>query len=115
MNFRTLGLIALLAILFFITIRVLADVKAERIKLKLDDVCFEKVEEVAETIEGVMETHWDEETGELEIIYEQDKTNLLKIEKAISEAGYDTPRYKAPEEAAAKVLDSCKEKESDGL
>ncbi len=115
MNWRTLGLIALLATLLFLTAKVLADVKAERIKLKIDHTCTEKVEKLAGTIEGVIEINWDEEKGELEIVFEQDVTSLQKIEKAISEAGFDTPMYKASEEAAAKLIDSCKEEKSAGL
>ncbi len=100
MNFRTLGLIALLAILLFITANVLADVKTERIKIKIEDTHIEEVVEAAASVEGVIETSWDKETGELEIIFEQNETSLQEIERTIFEAGFDTPNHKAPEEDA---------------
>ncbi len=114
MNLRTIGLIALLIFLLFIAAKVLADVKAERIKMKVSGTCIEQVEEVAATIDGVIQSNWDEETGELEIVYEQDKTNLRFIEQTISEAGFDTPNYKASEEDAKKVSNECEKLETSG-
>lgn len=103
MNLRTIGLFTLLAILLFITARVLADVKTERIKIKISDTFIEKVVEVAGTVNGVIHTKWDEDTGELEIVFDQNKTNLQQIEQTISEAGFETPNYKASEEESADV------------
>lgn len=114
MNLRTLGLIALLGILLFITAKVLADVKAERIKIKIEKTHIEEVVEVAGTVEGVIETSWDEETGELEIVFKQDETSLQEIEKTISEAGFDTPNYKAQEDAAPTNINSDKQENSAG-
>src|SRR5690606_8564849 len=115
MRNRTLLLFAILAILFFIAVKVLANVKAEKIKIKISETCVEKVEEAAATVEGVIETNWNEETGELGIIFKQDETNLNEIEKAISEAGFDTPNFKAPEQAAARISKECREKKSIGF
>lgn len=115
MNLRTLGLIALLFTLLFMTARVLADVKAERLKLKLDNTCIEKVVDVVRDVDGVIETSWDEEAEELEIVFEQDKTNVKEIEKTISEAGFNTPNYEALEKAAEKAEKSCKEETSAGI
>lgn len=109
MNLKTIGLIALLAVLLFITARALADVKTERIKIKLDKTSIEKVEEVSGSIKGVIQTQWDEETGELEIVFEEDKTSLQQIEQTISEAGFDTPNYKASKEDAKRVSEEFKE------
>lgn len=109
MNLRTLGLIALLATLLFITARVLADVKAERIKLKINNTSIEKVEEITGTIEGVIQSNWDEETGELEIVFEQDKTSLHEIEQKISEAGFETSDDNASVEDTVKVTEEIKE------
>jgi periplasmic mercuric ion binding protein len=114
MNLRTISLIALLAILLFVSAKVLADVKSERIKIKVSGACIEQVEEVAGAVDGVIQSHWDEETGELEIVFEQDKTSLNEIEQTISEAGFDTPNYKASEEDVKRVSTECKEKETAG-
>lgn len=112
MNLRTIGLLAILALLLFITARVLADVKTERIKMKMSETSIEKVEEVAGAIEGVIQTSWDKETQELEIVFQQDKTSLRQIEKTISRAGFDTPNYKASKEDTVKLIPGRNESEA---
>lgn len=115
MNMRTLGLITLLAVLLFITAKVMADVKAERIKINVSGTCIERVEKVAGNVEGVIQSHWDEEKKELEIIFEDKVTSLDKIEQTLSEAGFDTPNYRASEQALSKIANECKEEKTSGL
>ena len=112
MNLRSLSLIALLIVLLFVALKVLADVRAERIKVNVNGPCVEKIEEAAQNIEGVIQTNWDSKKGELEIIYEEDKISLQEIEEAISEAGFNTPNFKAPEEVSARIPRECRVKQA---
>ncbi len=112
MNYKTIGLISLLVILLFITIRVLADVRAERIKINISEACIERIEEAVEEVEGVLGTYWEEDTKELEIIFEADKISFDDIEKAISEAGFNTPNYKGSEELVQSIPQECRKKQA---
>ncbi len=108
MNFKTLGLISLLIILLFIAVKVLANVKAERIKVNVSEKCVEKIETAAASVEGVISTNWDKEEKELEIVFEENKTSLTEIEQAISEAGFSTPNYEVQANAQTRVPRECR-------
>lgn len=108
MNLRSFSLISLLLILLFVALQVLADVRAERIKLNVNGPCIEKIEEAAQNVEGVIQTNWDKKNEELEIIYKEDVTSFSEIEEAIAEAGFNTPNFEAPEEVSANILEECR-------
>lgn len=108
MNLRSFSLISLLLILLFVALKVLADVRAERIKVNVNGPCIEKIEEAAQSVEGVIQTNWDEKNGELEIIYKEDIINFSEIEEAIADAGFNTPNFNAPEEVSSQIADECR-------
>lgn len=108
MNLKTIGLIVILVALLFLTATVLAGVKSTRLKMDLNETCFEHVEKIAGEIDGVIEIVYDNETEELEVVYEEKKTTIKEIELVISEAGFDTPSYPASETASQIIQDSCK-------
>jgi copper chaperone CopZ len=110
MNLKTIGLITLLIGLILFTLSVLADVTAARIKINENDECIEKVMEAAKTVDGVIQIDWNKETLELEIVFEDDKTNLNEIETAISDAGFDTPNFKAVKNNSDKGSEGCADK-----
>lgn len=110
MNLKTIGLIALLVALLFIAATVLAGVETQRLKMNLNEPCIEYVEEVTAEIDGVIEIVWDDETEELEVVYEAKKTNIREIERAISEAGFSTPNFAASESAVENLPAQCKTK-----
>ena len=112
MNLKTIGLISLLIILIFITIKVLANVRAERIRINVSEACVETIEEAVEEVEGVLGTYWEDGTKELEIIFETDKISFDDIEIAISEAGFDTPKYKASKVVMKNIPQECRNKQA---
>lgn len=112
MNLKTLVLISLLLVLMFIAVKVLADVRAERIKINLSEPCVEKIEEAAEAVDGVIQTNWDDKKGELEIVFQKDKISFDEIEQAISDAGFNTPNYNAPEDDVKQLPEDCRTKQA---
>jgi copper chaperone CopZ len=91
MNKRTLGLMALLFIMMFLTAMVLNDVKSETIPVVIDETCTETLEETAGTVDGVIQADWNDETQELEVVFDSRKTDIEIIESAILESGFETP------------------------
>src|SRR3954462_2913692 len=67
--------------------------------------CKKKIEKSAKTA-GASYALWDHKTKELTVKYESTSTNAAKIQQAIAKTGYDTPGFKATDEAYNK-LDAC--------
>lgn len=115
MNIKTIGLITLLIALLFIAATVLAGVESKRIKMSLSDTCIDHIEEVTDEIDGVIEIVWDEETEELEVIFETNKTNLREIERELSKAGFNTPNFPASPDAVDDLPAECKKLQQEEL
>jgi copper chaperone CopZ len=90
MNKVTLGLMALLCILIFMTAMVLNDVETENIPIKTDEISMETLEETAGSVDGVIQAEWNDETQELEVVFDGTKTDISVIESAIEKSGYTT-------------------------
>jgi hypothetical protein len=69
------------------------------------EACKKKIESAAKKA-GASYAMWDVDTKELIIKYNSTSTNSAKIQKAIANVGYDTPDFKATDEAYNK-LDGC--------
>jgi copper chaperone CopZ len=97
-----------------------AQTKTETMKVSGEcGSCKKKIESAAKKA-GATYALWDVDSKELTIKYNSTSTNSAKIQKAIADVGYDTPDFKASDEAYNK-LDGCcqyertnaKEKKSD--
>ncbi len=109
MKAMILGFITLLV---FGTFSLLAETKMKRIELN-GGSCYEfktHIENAALTVDGVSMAHWNSQKNELQIIFDDTKTKLKTIEKAIAKAGIDTPDFKATDEDFNKLPDCCKYK-----
>lgn len=51
---------------------------------------------------------WNKETKQLEVTFDDAKTNLDKIEVAIAKVGHDTPHHKTTTEVYDKLPGCCK-------
>jgi periplasmic mercuric ion binding protein len=107
MNYKTLGLIAILAIVTFATATVLSDVKTEQIKVEANESCKGHIEEIARNVDGVIHAEWDEETQELNLVFEENDTNLQEIEKNLSEMGFETPDEDTGDKIVLKLSEEC--------
>jgi periplasmic mercuric ion binding protein len=83
-----------------------AQTKTETLKVSGEcSSCKKKIESAAKKA-GASYAVWDVDSKELTIKYNSTSTDNVKIQKAIAAVGYDTPDFKATEEAYNK-LDKC--------
>ncbi|MER3499101.1 MAG: hypothetical protein C4308_10945 [Chitinophagaceae bacterium] len=68
-------------------------------------MCKKKIEKSAKQA-GASYAAWNTKTKELVVKYNSTSTNTAKIQEAIAKTGYDTPGFKATDEAYNK-LDAC--------
>src|SRR5690349_7521601 len=83
-----------------------AQEKTETLKVSGEcGTCKKKIESAAKKA-GASYAVWNVDSKELVIKYNNTSSNSAKIQKAVADAGYDTPDFKASEDAYNK-LDGC--------
>jgi periplasmic mercuric ion binding protein len=99
-----------LAALFLLgAVSVFAGNKTEKIEVKGNcGMCETRIEKTALAIDGVSKADWNTKTKLLELVFDDAKTNLDKIEVAIAKVGHDTPKHKAAVSVYNKLPDCCK-------
>lgn len=75
------------------------------------DMCKERIETAAKSVNGVQSAKWDNETQQIHLQYNQDKTSVDAVSKAIAKVGHDTDKYKADQAVYNKLPGCCKYKE----
>ncbi len=91
------------------TLTVFAQAKTEKFKVKGNcGMCETRIEKAALSVEGVSKADWDKETKQLEVVFDDTKTDLDKVEVAIAKVGHDTPKHKASTEVYDKLPGCCK-------
>lgn len=68
--------------------------------------CKERIEKAA-YVKGVKLAEWDKEEKKLTVTYKKSKTSGEEILKSIADAGYDSEKITASEEAYAKLPACC--------
>lgn len=83
--------------------------KVETAKFRVSGVCemCEKRIENAALIKGVKLAEWNKETQILKVIFKTKNTNEDAIHKAVAEAGHDTEKVKATNDAYKKLPGCC--------
>lgn len=71
-------------------------------------MCKETIERALAFEKGVVKSNLDLETHTVKVTYKNGKTDVDKIRKAISLAGYDADDVPADAKAYAKLSDCCK-------
>ncbi|MCY4216111.1 MAG: heavy metal-associated domain-containing protein [Flavobacteriaceae bacterium] len=69
-------------------------------------MCKERIESTVLNLPGMKYASWNMELKTLSIIFNQRKTNLREVQKAIAGAGHDTPLVKA-EDSVYQALPLC--------
>ncbi|MBT8253426.1 MAG: cation transporter [Flavobacteriaceae bacterium] len=85
--------------------------KNAKATVEVDGVCMmckERIEKAAIRTKGVKSAVWNVDTHKLNLIFDERKTDLLKIQTNVANVGHDTEALKAPDEAYEKVHDCCK-------
>lgn len=85
--------------------------KNAKAAIAVDGVCMmckERIEKSAIKTVGVKNAVWNMQTKQLNLIYDERKTDLKKISENIAAVGHDTKQATAPEVAYNKVDPCCK-------
>jgi mercuric ion binding protein len=100
--------LSLVALFMFGALAVFAGNKTEKIKvLGACGMCETRIEKTAKAIEGVSKADWSKETEILEVKFDDTKTSVDKIEKALAVVGHDTEKYKASDDVYNKLPACC--------
>ena len=101
--------LSLLTVLL-ITVSVFAVNKSATFTVKGGDCdeCKTYIEESALSVYGVAIADWDKESKELQVVFDDSKTNVDAIQQAIAKRGNDTPNHKTDNEAYNKLPECCK-------
>ena len=70
-------------------------------------MCKNKIEAAAKSA-GATNATWNVDSKELVVKYNSTSSNAAKIQKSIAAVGYDTPKYKATDEAYENLHECCK-------
>lgn len=88
-----------------------AQEKNKKLTMEVDGVCAMckiRIEKAALGVKGVKYALWDVPSHDLSLIFDERKTDPMKIKMALVAAGHDTKELKATEEAYEKVMPCCK-------
>lgn len=66
-------------------------------------MCEKRIEKAGLGVHGVSKADWNKETKKMELVFDDAKTDLDKIEIAIVRFGHYTPKQKAPDEVYKKL------------
>jgi Cu(I)/Ag(I) efflux system membrane fusion protein len=72
------------------------------------EMCKDRIESAAKSVEGVTEAVWDSNTKLLSLVCDERMKNIEAMHKAIALAGHDTEKIKATVEAYNSLPDCCK-------
>lgn len=104
---KTLRLFSLAALFMSFACMSFAQAKTETLKVAGEcGMCKKKIEKAAKDA-GATYALWDKDTKILTVKYNSSSTNTAKIEEKIAGVGYDTPDFKATDEAYNKLDDCC--------
>jgi len=104
-----------LIVLFFSTLT-FAQEKNKKLSMEVDgkcEMCKMRIEKAALGVKGVKYALWNIPSQELSLIFDERKTDPMKIKTALVNVGHDTKELKATDEAYAEVHPCCKYREDD--
>jgi copper chaperone CopZ len=71
-------------------------------------MCEQRIEKAAKSVEGVTSAQWDQKSEYIKVAYNDSKTNLDAIHKAIAAVGHDTKKAKASDKTYNELPACCK-------
>ena len=106
MKTKVLGLITLF---LMTTAVVFAGEKTEKFNVKGNcGMCEKRIEKVANSVDGVSTADWDKESKMIKVKFNDAKTSVDVVHKAIAKVGHDTKKYKAKDEVYSELPGCCK-------
>lgn len=94
-----------------LTTAAFAQNKNAKASIEVDGVCGmckERIEKAAVRTKGVKSAVWNVNTHELNLIFNEGKTDLKTISKKVASAGHDTKEIKATDEQYNAIHSCCK-------
>lgn len=70
------------------------------------NMCKDRIEKTAKSIDGVSSAQWDAETQQIHVNFDGSKTSVDAISKALAKVGHDTEKHKA-DQATYDALPGC--------
>lgn len=106
MQIKTISLVSLL---LMGVLTVFAGNKTEKFEVKGNcGMCETRIEDAAKSVDGVSKAEWDKTTKQIELTFDDSKTDIHKIQMAIAKVGHDTGMHKAEDEVYNKLPGCCK-------
>ena len=105
-----------LAFIGLLSVSIQAQNKNATASFEVDGVCMMckmRIEKAAITTKGVKSAAWNMESHMLNIMYNDEKTDIETVQKNLAEVGHDTEKFKASEKAYASVDECCKYRDPD--
>lgn len=103
--------IFIVVFLIALTAPVMAQNKKAKAAIEVDGVCLMckyRIEKAAIKTKGVKAANWNLATHVLDIVYDENKTDLTSIKRNIADVGHDTDEFIATDEAYESVDDCCR-------
>ena len=70
-------------------------------------MCKKTIEKAANSVEGVKNATWDVDKKKIDVSFDDTKTDVMSIHKAIAASGYDTEKVSGNEEAYTNLAGCC--------
>lgn len=83
---------------------------AEHVMIKVYgncSMCKDRIEEAANSLEGVNKASWDSESKMLRLEYDPETVSKMDVEKAIAAVGHDTENHSAPDDVYSELPGCC--------
>lgn len=70
-------------------------------------MCKKRIEKAALSVSGVKMANWNQETGQLKLILDEEKALIDTVHAKIAKVGHDTDKVKAKEEDYKSLHECC--------
>lgn len=70
-------------------------------------MCKKRIEKAALSVSGVKMANWNQETGQLQLILDEEKAPIDTVHARIAKVGHDTDKVKAKEEDYKSLHECC--------
>ncbi|MDR2679251.1 MAG: cation transporter [Tannerella sp.] len=77
------------------------------------NMCKTRIEKTAKAVTGVTSAAWDLKTKKLQLAFDDKKTSLEDISKALAKAGHDTEKHRADDKTYNALPQCCKYRQPD--
>lgn len=105
------NLTTLITLFFLGTTFAVAANKTDEFKVNGNcSMCEKRIEKAASSLKGVSEADWNQKTHLLKVSYDEQQTDLKKIETAVAMTGHDTEMFRASDNRYADLPTCCQYK-----